>query len=398
MPRGPARRRAARRARAARQSGGLRRARRHDPPRARRRPRPDRLGGARQRGRRRRHGAAAVGAGAGAERRRRIFRRRRGQGRRHHQGDSRGGLLPALRHRADHRRLQGDERFEPAAADRLRRPHPQRRPDHRGLRRFQRRHRRRPRLARRAFPRLLHDRGRRRGRLPRGPVRARPAGAARAPGRDPGRARRRHKAGDAPRRQPADRGRAARRARPHRGRERLGRQSRGARPLCPPDPRPQPPAIAGDDGADGAAADRHRERPDQRLDALPHRHQQRRQPGQGLAIRHAQHHRRQRRRQVRALGSGGQGPEHDRLCLHQPDLDLGGDEHRPQSRQRRRARLPHRLCPARPAGRRRRAGADQGQHAQSRGRIRSASRTSGPRGRPRARASAPRARSRWSRC
>ena len=110
---------------------------------------------------------AAAGAGAGAERRRRILRRRRGQGRRHDQGDPQRGLLPALRHRADHRRLQGDERFEPAAADRLRRPDPQRRPDHRGIRRFQRRRLRRPRLARRAFSRLLHDRGRRRGRASR---------------------------------------------------------------------------------------------------------------------------------------------------------------------------------------------------------------------------------------
>ena len=105
--------------------------------------------------------AAAAGDGAGDERGSRFLRRRHRPGRRHDQRDPQRGLLSALRDRADHRRVQGDERFEPAAAGQLYRADPQRLQHARRLRRRQCRRQRRARVARRTLSGLVRGPGRR---------------------------------------------------------------------------------------------------------------------------------------------------------------------------------------------------------------------------------------------
>ena len=219
------------------------------------------------------------------------------------------------------------------------------------------------------FPGLVRGPGRRRGRVRRGPVRSRAGGASPARGRDPGRARCRHAAGASPRRQPADRGRAAHFAR--RSGRRTGLRVRSRSPGAAR-PRRCSPATASrllstmvqmglqriviESGRLNASMRFHIDTSsaasDDRGSQFDMRNTAEVSGGASFG----------------PWGDGGEGPEHDRLRLHPAHPDDRGDQHRARSRQQRRADLPHRLCPARPAGRGRGGGPDPRQFDQPRGR------------------------------
>ena len=210
--------------------------------------RADRPGGCRAGRDRTERAARAAGASRPRPGRTRI--RRRGRPDRQHDAQRAGrGVVPALRHRPDQRRLQGDARFELAADAALRRAAPERGRLDRGLRAHAAGTRRRCASGSRFPSATASDLRPRPSRRTTATPRNSPTATLRLRSRA-GRCRARRSSG--------------RDARPRGGGLDRRRQPRAARPARAPAPRADAPADARDDGDARDAAHRRRQRPHQR--------------------------------------------------------------------------------------------------------------------------------------